>query len=228
MRNLRIHDADFFWSLISIHPYGHPSFLSAPSMISRPKNHRRSLSSDNRSPSAGRTVTKTKSTNNLSDFRVGRRFSPAGLDELPESEFNTLRDPRIASTSDLSKTSDSDHHPDLSSEVAALSVKLVQAINNQTTLDDSLTATRQELEQAQDRLQVLESENGKFQTDISSGVMLKRSEVESEILSLKKTVAEERAQRMLAEKDKKDIEQELETLTAALFEEANKVRLHCL
>jgi DNA repair ATPase RecN len=195
--------------------------------MSRPNNHRRSLSSGNRSPSPGKAVTKMKSTNNLSDFRVGRRHSPAGLDDLAESEFNTLRDPRIASTSDLSKTSDSDHHPDLSNEVAALSVKLVQAINNQTTLDDSLTATRQELEQAQDRLQVLESENDKFQTDITSGVMLKRNEVESEILSLKKTIAEERALRLLAEKDKKNIEQELEALTAALFEEANKVRLHC-
>jgi chromosome segregation ATPase len=169
---------------------------------------------------------KMKSTNAL--ITTTRRLSPAGLDDLPENNFNTLRDPRIASTTDLSKTSESAHHPDLSNEVASLSVKLVQAINNQTTLDDSLNATRQELEKAQDKLQALELENEKFRNDVANDILVKRSEVESEIMSLKTAVAEERAQRLLAEKEKKDIEQELEALTAALFEEANKVRTNQL
>lgn len=130
----------------------------------------------------------------------------------------------MASTSDLTGTSDSSHHPDLSSEVATLSAKLVQAINNQTNLDDSLSATRQELEEAQERLLEVESENEKYRTDISSGIMIKRSDVEAEILSMKQTLDEERAKRTMAEKEKREMEQELETLTAALFEEANKVR----
>lgn len=158
-----------------------------------------------------------KSTNALS---TARRPSPAGLDD--ENDFSTLRDPRTASTSDLSQSSVSPH-PDLSSEVAALSVKLVQAINNQTTLDDSLAATRQELEKAQDRVQALELENEKFRNDIANDILVKRRDVEAEIMSLKAAVEEERAQRLLVEKDKKNIEQELENLTAALFEEANKV-----
>jgi DNA repair ATPase RecN len=166
-----------------------------------------------------------KSTNALSDFNnTGRRLSPAGLEDLQESDFNTLRDPRMASTSDLPGTSDSSHHPDLSSEVATLSAKLVQAINNQTNLDDSLSATRQELEAAQERLLEVESENGRYRTDISSGIMIKRSDVEAEILSMKQTLDEELAKRTVAEKEKREMEQELETLTAALFEEANKVR----
>ncbi|KKA17079.1 GDP/GTP exchange factor Sec2p [Rasamsonia emersonii CBS 393.64] len=158
-----------------------------------------------------------KSTNALS---TARRPSPAGLDD--ETSFSTLRDPRTASTSDLSQSSVSPH-PDLSNEVAALSVKLVQAINNQTTLDDSLAATRQELEKAQDRVHALELENQKFRDDIANDVLVKRRDVESEIMSLKAAIAEERAQRLLVEKDKKNIEQELENLTAALFEEANKM-----
>jgi chromosome segregation ATPase len=129
----------------------------------------------------------------------------------------------MASTSDLSSTSDSTHHPDLNNEVATLSAKLVQAINNQTHLDDTLSATRQELETAQDRLLVLESENEHFRTDLSSGILIKRIDVESEILSMKNTLEEEQARRTVAEKEKKEMEQELETLTAALFEEANKV-----
>ena len=38
-------------------------------------------------------------------------------------------------------------------------------------------------------------------------------------------LAEERQRRTVIEKDKKGIEQELESLTTALFEEANQVRL---
>lgn len=70
----------------------------------------------------------------------------------------------------------------------------------------------------------VESENEKYRTDISSGIMIKRSDVEAEILSMKQTLDEERAKRTVAEKEKREMEQELETLTAALFEEANKVR----
>lgn len=165
-----------------------------------------------------------KSTNALSELRNGRRLSPASLEDLQENDFNTLRDPRIASTTDLSGTPDSSHHPDLNSEVATLSAKLVQAINNQTNLDDSLSATRQELEAAQERLSVVEAENERYRADISSGIMVKRSDVESEILSMRSTLDEERSKRSVAEADKKEMEQELETLTAALFEEANKVR----
>lgn len=132
----------------------------------------------------------------------------------------------MASTSDLSNTSDSTHHPDLNNEVATLSAKLVQAINNQTQLDDSLSATRQELETAQGRLLVVEAENEQFRTDLSSGILVKRSDVESEILSMKNTLEEEQTRRAVAEKEKKEMEQELETLTAALFEEANKVGSH--
>lgn len=105
--------------------------------------------------------------------------------EKPENSLSTLRDPRVASTSDLSRTrsaSTASHHPDLSNEVANLSDKLIQAINHQTLLDDSLAVARQELK-------------------------------------------EERKRRSTVEKEKKGIETELETLTAALFEEANKVGL---
>ncbi|KAH8703821.1 putative GDP/GTP exchange factor Sec2p [Talaromyces proteolyticus] len=209
--------------LISIHTYGHSNFLSTSSMMSRPSNHKRSQSADKRSLSPARFITKMKSTNALSDMKNARRLSPAGLEDVSESNFNTLRDPRMASTSDLSLTVDSTHHPDLNSEVATLSAKLVQAINNQTLLDDSLSDARQELEAAQDRLLIVESENQQFRTDLSSGILVRRSDVESEILAMKNSLEEERERRTIAEKEKKEMDQELENLTAALFEEANKM-----
>ncbi|GAD92209.1 GDP/GTP exchange factor Sec2p, putative [Paecilomyces variotii No. 5] len=194
-------------------------------MTSRP-NHQRSASSGARSPSPGKSVTKAKSTNALSDLtsRFTRSTSNTKVEEFPESNLNTLRDPRLASTSDLSETSTSaPHHPDLSNEVAALSVKLIQAINNQTTLDDTLAETRQQLESAQSKITELQAANDKYRKDITDEVLVKKSDVDYEILRLKASLAEERAQRALAERAKKNIEQELETLTAALFEEANKM-----
>lgn len=194
-------------------------------MTSRP-SHQRSASSGTRSVSPGKSVTKAKSTNALSDLssKFTRSTSNPKIEEFPESNLNTLRDPRLASTSDLSETSTSaPHHPDLSNEVAALSVKLIQAINNQTTLDDTLAETRQQLENAQSKITELQTANDKYRKDITDEVLVKKSDVDYEILRLKASLAEERAQRALADRAKKNIEQELETLTAALFEEANKV-----
>ncbi|KAL1999819.1 hypothetical protein VTN02DRAFT_3947 [Thermoascus thermophilus] len=213
--------------LISLHAYSrYSSFLSPTKMVSRPDGQKRSVSSGHRSHSPGKAVVKTKSTNALASMAAvasAPMVPPSSFEGLPESNFNTLRDPRTATSSDLSQASSPSHHPDLSNEVAALSVKLVQAINNQTTLDDTLAATRQELEKAQKRIIQLEEENERFRQDIANEVLVKKTDVDYEMLSLKAALAEERAQRALVERGKKNIEQELETLTAALFEEANKM-----
>jgi hypothetical protein len=164
-------------------------------------------------------VTKAKSTTNLADVAAnGKRSS-----RFDDSSFNTLQDPRLADGSELSRSPSSSHHPDLSNEVAALSVKLIQAINNQTNLDDSLAATRQDLELAQGKIQALEFQNDKYRRDLENKVYIKKSDSDREILQLRDALTEEKSQRAVAEKGKKTMEQELETLTAALFEEANKV-----
>jgi Rab guanine nucleotide exchange factor SEC2 len=164
-----------------------------------------------------------KSTNALSDILASsssrRSFA---RDDIPDYDFNTLRDPRIASTSDLSQTSSS-HHPDLSNEVATLSSKLVQAINNQTSLDDTLSATRQELENAQERVRTLELENDHFRHEQATGVWVKKADAQQDISRYRAEAEEEKLQRSQVEKEKKNIEQELENLTAELFNEANKV-----
>jgi len=113
----------------------------------------------------------------------------------------------------------------LSSEVAALSDKLIHAINNQTNLDDILAATRQELEASRNRIRQLELEAKQHEEDIARGILVKTVDVEREKAKLKEVLADERAQRVVVEREKKSIEQELENLTAALFEEANKVSL---
>jgi len=60
---------------------------------------------------------------------------------------------------------------------------------------------------------------------VANGVLVKQQDVEDKTLKLMASLADERKRRGVVEKDKKGIEQELETLTTALFEEANEVRL---
>ncbi len=142
-------------------------------------------------------------------------------------ELSTLPDPRSPlASSGLSRTnSKSPHHPDLDSEVATLSNKLISAINHQTSLDDTLSETRHELDSSQERVRHLESEVHDYRTMVANGVLVKQQDVEDKTVKLMASLADERKRRGVVEKDKKGIEQELETLTTALFEEANEVRL---
>ncbi|KAL4991551.1 hypothetical protein BDW68DRAFT_174109 [Aspergillus falconensis] len=206
--------------LIAFHSYySHQGFLSPSNMLPRPASHKRSLSSGNKSASPDRHVTKAKSTNDLLQVAATPPSTVRSSSEGGDG-FSTLKDPRLPHGSESTEsTTPPYHHPDLNDEVATLSLKLVQAINNQTKLDDTLAVTRQELEQAQEKARALESENEQYWRDIEDGALVKKAEVDQ----LKASLAEEKAQRILAEKEKKGIEQELETLTAALFEEANKM-----
>ncbi|KGO37292.1 GDPGTP exchange factor Sec2p [Penicillium expansum] len=207
------------WGSLIAFQTTHHSFFSPSNMI--PRNaHKRSLSSEHRSLSPDRTVIKAKSTTNLSDIASSNGTKRPGFDE---SSFSTLQDPRLMVGSEVSHSTSSSHHPDLSNEVAALSVKLIQAINNQTDLDDSLVATRQELELAQGKAQALEFQNEKYRRDIDNKVYIKKFDSDREISQLRDALAEETTLRLAAEKGRKNIEQEVETLTAALFEEANKM-----
>jgi Rab guanine nucleotide exchange factor SEC2 len=115
------------------------------------------------------------------------------------------------------------HHPDLSNEIATLSNKLINAINHQTNLDDTLSATRHELESSKERIRQLERETQDYKDLISRGILIRKSISELEKSKLSASLAEERRQREEAEKAKKKMEGEVEALTTALFEEANKV-----
>lgn len=156
-----------------------------------------------------------------------------------------------------------------------LSTKLVNAINHQTNLDDSLQGARHELDIARQHIAQLEAATKKHEELIKGGLLLKREDVNTTIKSAEKLrdneqkrlnrerkeererlqkewdavrkqlmteaadahklrslmerekveavkqMEQEQAKRAVAEKEKKQMEQELESLTAQLFEEAN-------
>lgn len=150
-----------------------------------------------------------------------------------ESSMSTLPDPRSRALSPSSASipgSPHTPHPDLSEEVASLSNKLINAINHQTNLDDTLNATRQQLSASQDRCAALEaaaqgSKDGREEMEelIRMGTLVFAADVAEERKKLIRDAAEEVQKRVKAEKERAEIESELENLTTALFEEANKM-----
>ncbi|KAK2612599.1 rab guanine nucleotide exchange factor S2 [Conoideocrella luteorostrata] len=147
-------------------------------------------------------------------------------------EMSTLPDPRSRSRSPVNDESESSpkHHPDLDGEVATLSTKLINAINYQTTLDDTLLATRHELSAAKDTIRDLEAQNASMRDTIRGDVWVRRSTLDAEKKtmqlekrSMQAQLSAETDKRLDTEKEKRKIEQELENLTTALFEEANKM-----
>ena len=144
----------------------------------------------------------------------------------PDSEnLSTLPDPRASHSSANVSRSNSAHHPDLSTEVATLSNKLITAINHQTNLDDSLSSTRHELASSRERIRQLETALQEYRDMVADGLLVRKVDMEDNTLKLMANLADEKKQRGVVEKDKRGIEQELETLTTALFEEANQVRI---
>ncbi|KAL9114833.1 MAG: hypothetical protein Q9227_001076 [Pyrenula ochraceoflavens] len=144
--------------------------------------------------------------------------------DASELSLNTIPDPRSASTTDLSRSgSASPRHPDLSNEVATLSDKLISAINHQSSLDETLSHTRSELEASRARIRQLEAESRSHIGKLASGALLTKATADNDKVKLMADLAEERKQKSILQQEKRGIEQELETLTASLFEEANKM-----
>ncbi|KAI0172751.1 hypothetical protein GGR52DRAFT_420369 [Hypoxylon sp. FL1284] len=197
----------------------------------RTLGHLRSLSSMSSSAmSRSRSPVKSQSSSNVAEMMVPTNTNslsspqpkrmPSQASLMEDQDHSTIPDPR---TRALSTSTSGNHHPDLDQEVAALSTKLINAINHQTNLDDTLSATRQDLESSRERVRELEGLVSRQQEMLGGDVWVKRKTVENEKANLLARVVEEKRQRAEVEKDKKKIEQELETLTVSLFEEANNM-----
>ncbi|KAH7176695.1 hypothetical protein EDB81DRAFT_632470 [Dactylonectria macrodidyma] len=194
----------------SRHSLGHFRSLSS---IATTSSHRP------RAPSAISThvLTKSSSSAHLANVTYATQ---SDFDD----EMSTLPDPRSRAMTPAHDSSPSPtRHPDLNDEVATLSTKLINAINHQTILDDSLSTARHELEAARERIRSLEAQNASQRDMLAGDVWVRKQTVEAEKKVLQAKILEERQKRLDTDREKKKIEQELENLTAALFEEANKM-----
>ncbi|KAL1305888.1 hypothetical protein AAFC00_004034 [Neodothiora populina] len=165
------------------------------------------------------TLIKAKSASHLPKVAL-LGTPPRGRMHLDSGDLNTLPDPRTPSPSPRPPPSDS-QHPDLSNEVALLSTKLINAINHQTSLDDMLQQTRHELETTKRRLVEAEAKCERYLRMITTGILIKKADSDKTIKEMREELSETLKQKDTAEKGRKEMEVELETLTSALFEEAN-------
>lgn len=181
----------------------------------------RSLAPNQNLTPPNKTVTKSISSPQLKNNTQSGRFRS-------DSELNTIPDPRAATpqlTLSRSNSGDSTMHPDLSQEVATLSTKLIDAINHQTFLDDNLQQTRHELDTARERLAKLELQVKVHEQKVAKGLLMDKEVYDKMEKQLSSDYQEEKRRRVEAEKAKRKTDNEVETLTAALFEEANVVSL---
>lgn len=140
--------------------------------------------------------------------------------------MNTIPDPRSPTpqpASSRNNSSDSSPHPDLSQEVATLSTKLINAINHQDTLDNSLQQTRHELDATREKLAEYEIKVMEHEEMMAAGRLVEKEVYEKMERQLMSELQEEKKRRAEADKAKRRVDSEVETLTSALFEEANAV-----
>lgn len=175
------------------------------------------------SPPTNKTVTKSVSSPQL------KKFGQPLLLRSDTDVLNTIPDPRSSTpqpTITRNNSTDSSMHPDLSQEVATLSTKLIDAINHQTRLDDSLQQTRHELETARTRLAQLELQVKVHEQKVAQGLLMDKEVYDKMEKQMSSELSDERRRRIEAEKAKRKTDNEVETLTTALFEEANGVGSH--
>lgn len=211
------HSSFFF----TVGGWGHGGGGLTPS--SRLSSQRRPITPTSKTTSTMKALTKSTSTPALP-----RNVSPGPARSIlgrPESGvLNTIPDPRTPSPGrpgTSSERPETPRHPDLNDEVATLSTKLINAINHQTNLDDNLQQARAELEMARRRIEQLEADAQEHERIMQR--MVKKDDYDNMEMTLRKQLLEEKKARFAADQEKKRIENELENLTTALFQEANTV-----
>jgi hypothetical protein len=191
-----------------------------------PWYHQQQHASGTMTPSRLRSLSPMAATKK----EVTRSISTPHLAKAAQSDadsdgMNTISDPRIPTPKPpMSRHGSTDSHPDFSQEVSTLSTKLINAINHQTMLDDSLQQTRHELDSARTRLAQLEQQVKLHETKVAKGFLVDKVIYEKMERQLTAELQDERKRRAEAEKAKRNTDGEVEALTAALFEEANVVR----
>ena len=163
-------------------------------------------------------VTKSTSSPHLGTVTPPQRY------RSDSDVMNTIPDPRAPTPQPLTSRNDSldsSMHPDMSQEVATLSTKLINAINHQTALDDTLQQTRHELDVAREELTRLEHKVKEHERLVASGLLVDGAVYTKMEKQLVSELQEEKSKRIEAEKARRKVDGEVEALTAALFEEAN-------
>jgi Rab guanine nucleotide exchange factor SEC2 len=152
--------------------------------------------------------------------------TPAHLITPDADLLNTLRDPRTPSTSSVvsrnDSVSDATSQPELNEEIANLSEKLVNAINHQTNLDDTLQHTRHELEIARQEIERLLAQTKDHEKKVSDGLLLPKETVERREFTLRNDFHAEKERQVQA--IKADKERDIQRLSTEKDCEVQNIR----
>ncbi|KAI0356015.1 hypothetical protein OH77DRAFT_1424314 [Trametes cingulata] len=110
---------------------------------------------------------------------------------------------------------------DLFSQVSQLNNKLVRSYDRVSDLEDELHVTSSNLRQATLKISQLELERTQHLSALSTGLLVEKSHVTTELNRLMEKATEEAARRGQAETARAEIEKELDDLSAGLFNQAN-------
>lgn len=110
---------------------------------------------------------------------------------------------------------------DLFSQVTQLNNKLVRSYDRVSDLEDELHVTSSNLRQTTLKISQLELERTQHLSALSTGLLVEKSHVTTELNRLMERATEEAARRGQAESARQEIEQELDDLSAGLFNQAN-------
>ncbi|TFK95301.1 hypothetical protein BDV98DRAFT_556508, partial [Pterulicium gracile] len=112
---------------------------------------------------------------------------------------------------------------DLFTQVKQLNSKLVSSYDRVSDLEDNVYTTSSALRTSTLRITSLEAERTQHLSALNTGLLVEKSHVTAELNRLMEKATEEAAQRGQAESAKKDIEKELDDLSASLFDQANRM-----
>ncbi|CCL99575.1 uncharacterized protein FIBRA_01593 [Fibroporia radiculosa] len=112
---------------------------------------------------------------------------------------------------------------DLFSQVSQLNNKLVGSYDRVSDLEDELHVSSANLRQSTLRISELELERSQHLSALSTGLLVEKDHVTTELTRLMEKATEEAAQRGQAETARAQIEKDLDDLSASLFNQANSM-----
>ncbi|PCH35356.1 hypothetical protein WOLCODRAFT_139866 [Wolfiporia cocos MD-104 SS10] len=112
---------------------------------------------------------------------------------------------------------------DLCSQVSQLNNKLVNSYDRVSDLEDDLHIATTNLRHSTLKISELELERSQHLSALSTGLLVEKDHVTSELTRLMEKATEEAAQRGQAETMRAEIEKDLDDLSASLFNQANSM-----
>ncbi|TCD71905.1 hypothetical protein EIP91_000037 [Steccherinum ochraceum] len=112
---------------------------------------------------------------------------------------------------------------DLFSQVTQLNSKLVKSYDRVSDLEDELHVTSANLRSSTLKVSNLELERTQHLSALSTGLLVEKDHVTTELTRLMEKATEEAARRGQAESARAEIEKDLDDLSAGLFDQANRM-----